>query len=120
MRRWLADLACTGVALLLVGVALRAQTPAPAAGRPPDAGALVPTMLLAAEPPAPGHEGEMDLGRALESAGWRRDALGSYVLRRGSGTPRRVVACTLDQPTFVVGEITDDGYLRLHDPADPR
>ncbi|HKV52013.1 MAG TPA: M20/M25/M40 family metallo-hydrolase, partial [Gemmatimonadaceae bacterium] len=49
--------------------------------------------------------------------GWQRDALGNLVLRRGSGSPRRVVACALDEPGFVVSGITADGYLRLHDPA---
>ncbi|HET7458376.1 MAG TPA: hypothetical protein VFJ74_12070 [Gemmatimonadaceae bacterium] len=101
----------------LTRAAAQTRPAAPTAG---DAGALVPTVLLMTAPPAPGRESEWDLGRGLLAAGWRRDPLGSFVLRRGSGTPRRVVACALDQPTFVVGEITDDGYIRLHDPADPR
>ena len=36
-------------------------------------------------------------------------------LRKGSGSPRRVVACGLDRPGFAVTEITDDGYLRLRE-----
>lgn len=47
--------------------------------------------------------------------GWRRDALGNLILRQGSGSPRRVVACALDRPGFAVTEITDDGYLRLRE-----
>ena len=47
--------------------------------------------------------------------GWKRDALGNLVLRKGSGGPRRVVACALDRPGFAVTEITDDGYLRLRE-----
>jgi len=47
--------------------------------------------------------------------GWRRDALGNLILRKGSGSPRRVVACGLDRPEFAVTEITDDGYLRLRE-----
>lgn len=47
--------------------------------------------------------------------GWRRDALGSLILRKGSGSPRRVVACGLDRPGFAVTEITEDGYLRLRE-----
>jgi putative aminopeptidase FrvX len=47
--------------------------------------------------------------------GWQRDALGNLVLRKGSGSPRRVVACALDRPGFAVTEITDDGYLRLRE-----
>jgi putative aminopeptidase FrvX len=47
--------------------------------------------------------------------GWKRDVLGNLILRKGSGSPRRVVACGLDRPGFAVTEITDDGYLRLRE-----
>ena len=47
--------------------------------------------------------------------GWKRDQLGNLILRKGSGSPRRVVACGLDRPGFAVSEITDDGYLRLRE-----
>src|SRR6185436_14653420 len=47
--------------------------------------------------------------------GWQRDALGNLILRKGSGSPRRVVACALDRPGFAVTEITDEGYLRLRE-----
>ena len=50
-----------------------------------------------------------------EMPGWKRDVLGNLVLRKGSGSPRRVVACGLDRPGFAVTEITDDGYLRLRE-----
>src|SRR4051812_11547652 len=52
---------------------------------------------------------------SLRRAGWSRDALGNLILRKGSGSPRRVVACALDRPAFAVTEITDDGYLRLRE-----
>ena len=41
--------------------------------------------------------------------------LGNLILRKGSGSPRRVIACSLDRPAFAVTEITDDGYLRLRE-----
>jgi putative aminopeptidase FrvX len=47
--------------------------------------------------------------------GWKRDNLGNLILRKGSGSPRRVIACALDRPGFAVTEITDDGYLRLRE-----
>lgn len=47
--------------------------------------------------------------------GWKRDQLGNLILRKGSGSPRRVIACGLDRPGFAVTEITDDGYLRLRE-----
>jgi putative aminopeptidase FrvX len=47
--------------------------------------------------------------------GWKRDEPGNLILRKGSGSPRRVIACALDRPGFAVTEITDDGYLRLRE-----
>src|SRR5215213_445386 len=47
--------------------------------------------------------------------GWKRDALGNLGLRKGSGSPRRVIACALDRSGLAVTEITDDGYLRLRE-----
>ncbi|HEU4794499.1 MAG TPA: hypothetical protein VFT02_02650, partial [Pyrinomonadaceae bacterium] len=47
--------------------------------------------------------------------GWRSDALGNLMLKQGSGSPRRVVACGLDHAGFAVTEITETGYLRLRE-----
>src|SRR5689334_9456160 len=58
--------------------------------------------------------GREEIGTRL-FAGWKRDALGNLILRKGSGSPRRVVACGIDRPAFAVTEITDDGYLRLRE-----
>lgn len=60
-------------------------------------------------------------GRSLQATqaiarslpGWRRDSIGNLILRRGSGRPRRVVACGLDEAGYAVSAITDDGYLRV-------
>lgn len=46
---------------------------------------------------------------------WKRDQLGNLILRKGSGNPRRVVACGIDRPGFAVTEITDEGYLRMRE-----
>jgi len=43
----------------------------------------------------------------------RTDADGDVILSLGSGAPRRLIACPLDEPGYVVGAITPDGYLRL-------
>ncbi len=40
-----------------------------------------------------------------------RDSLGDVVLTVGSGEPRRLVACALGEPGFIVSGIQDDGYL---------
>ncbi|HEY8411177.1 MAG TPA: M28 family peptidase, partial [Pyrinomonadaceae bacterium] len=51
---------------------------------------------------------------------WRRDALGNLILRKGSGSPRRVIACGLDRPGFAVTEVTDNGFLRLREAGSMR
>jgi putative aminopeptidase FrvX len=45
--------------------------------------------------------------------GSSRDRAGNAVLVMGSGAPRRLVACPLDEPGWVVGGVTADGYLTL-------
>jgi putative aminopeptidase FrvX len=55
-----------------------------------------------------------------ELPGWTRDAMGNLVMRRGSGSPRRVVACPLDQASYVVSAIMPNGYLRLHGAGNAR
>jgi putative aminopeptidase FrvX len=55
------------------------------------------------------------LGRGLPA---RSDALGNLTVTFGSGRPRRLVACPLGEPGFVVSHIDGDGYLRLA-AADP-
>ena len=45
--------------------------------------------------------------------GAKHDRLGNVILTLGSGTPKRLLYCGLDEPGYVVGNITDDGFLRL-------
>ncbi len=59
----------------------------------------------------PGSEARASTNKLF--AGWTVDAWGNYSKRAGSGWPRRVVACALDQSGYVVSQITDEGYLRL-------
>ncbi len=45
--------------------------------------------------------------------GAERDRAGSVVAVLGSGSPRRLVACPMDEWGYVVGGIRDDGWLTL-------
>ena len=45
--------------------------------------------------------------------GSTRDRIGNVVLTLGRGTPKRLISCSLDEVGYVVGNITDDGYLLL-------
>jgi putative aminopeptidase FrvX len=93
------------------------------------AGTVAPDSALAAQSAVPlqrwisswqelvaptGHEERAIVALLGVLKGWQRDAVGNLMLRRGSGTPRRVIACALDRPGFAVTQITDDGYLRVH------
>lgn len=45
--------------------------------------------------------------------GATRDRAGNVVLVRGSGAPRRLAACPMDETGYVVGRVRPDGYLTL-------
>ena len=45
--------------------------------------------------------------------GSRRDRAGNVLTTLGSGTPRRLVACPMDEPGWIVGGVRADGYLTL-------
>jgi putative aminopeptidase len=117
IRRWLVRLATSAFAAVVCGSAASARAQS-SAGEATDSGpvpltrALLPWLTLDAPP---GHEARgAAIIRDFEPA-WRPDGVGNLILTAGSGAPRRVVACGLDLgPAFVVSEITDAGYLRLH------
>lgn len=74
------------------------------------------TPVLA--PPGSEPEAYAALSRTL-GAGWSVDRFGNLVKRVGSGSPRRVVACGLDFSSYVVSQVTDDGYLRVRRTGTP-
>jgi putative aminopeptidase len=51
---------------------------------------------------------------AATGGSWRADALGNLIARKGSGEPKRVLACAIDRPGYAVTQITVNGMLRLH------
>jgi putative aminopeptidase FrvX len=92
------------------GAALPTATAAPAG----DPGRQLEAFLRVAavagrEQPAAAFIREQ-LGRDLPV---RSDALGDVTVTFGSGGPRRLVACALGEPGFVVSRIDGEGYLRL-------
>lgn len=62
----------------------------------------------------PGEESRITDAIVAADNRWRRDDLGNLIMVVGAGRPRRLVACGLDHVGFIVSEITDQGYLRLH------
>nr|MBC7611918.1 M28 family peptidase [Pseudopedobacter sp.] len=44
---------------------------------------------------------------------FKEDRLGNLVLTLGSGAPKRLFTVPLDEPGYVISNITDEGYLRI-------
>jgi len=68
-----------------------------------------------ATPAIPGYESELvgKIRTKLSALKPATDNLGDVVITIGSGAPRRLIIAPIDEPGFVVSQITDDGYLRV-------
>ncbi len=101
------------LARLLLLVALGAAAPLPPRPAPPSLSAELDGLLRTIA--VSGREGwAMRYVRArLGALPVRTDALGDLTLTVGSGMPRRLLACPMDEAGYVVSGIQDDGYLRL-------
>ena len=90
--------------IALPGAPLRAQA---APGAPP------PAERLAAMTAPSGLEQRLIDSLLVMLPAARRDRAGNAVVRLGSGSPKRLVACPVDEPGWVVGGVRDDGWLTL-------
>ena len=70
---------------------------------------------VASVPAVTGHEQALSkaLLEALKEFHPQTDNLGNVWVTFGSGAPRRLIATPIDEPGYVVSEITADGYLRV-------
>jgi len=82
--------------------------------------ALSLLAAVAAPPPASGQSeatGLPDLATRLAAmtavTGYEKDRAGNGVIVLGSGARRRLLACPVSEPGFVVGRVRDDGWLTL-------
>lgn len=68
---------------------------------------------LVETPAVSGYEGQLSGRIRSELAAFQpqTDNLGDVVITIGSGSPNRLIVAPIDEPGFVVSEITDDGYL---------
>jgi putative aminopeptidase FrvX len=114
--RWAAEVRLALAAVMAIGVpaVLGAQD---TTATPPYSHAVATWIALIA---TPGYE-RLATDRILSAQPeWTRDAVGNLIRQTGSGTPRRVVACGIDESGYAVSEITDDGYLRVHGAGNER
>lgn len=70
-------------------------------------------IRLAAMTAVSGYERAMADSLLVLLPGSERDRVGNVVLTLGSGEPKLLIACPMDEPGFVVGGIRPDGYLTI-------
>jgi putative aminopeptidase FrvX len=61
-----------------------------------------------------GHEYHATDPLRAQRAGWQKGRLGNLIKIVGEGDRSTLVACLLDAPSFSISQITEEGYLRLH------
>jgi putative aminopeptidase FrvX len=109
--RWAAERAALAVAAAITALLPRAIHAQDTSQVGPYSKAIATWISLIA---TPGYE-KLATERILSATrGWERDRIGNLVKRVGDGSPRRVLACGIDETGYAVSEITDDGYLRVH------
>lgn len=54
-----------------------------------------------------------EIAHRLASLGPKTDELGNVWVTVGSGSPQRLIVAPVDEPGYVVSEITEDGYMRV-------
>ena len=112
--RWAADRRRLAVALLVPALSGILNDPLSAQDTTsvgPYVSAVATWIALEA---SPGSERLATLRIQSAVPGFTGDRMGNLIKRVGEGSPRRVVACGLDESGYVVSGITDDGYLRVH------
>jgi putative aminopeptidase FrvX len=106
--------AVAGLLALTLTCALRVRAQSEGGSRV--AGDVLSDLREFCETPAiSGYEQELGTKIAKElSAFWpQTDNIGDVTITIGSGAPNRLIVAALDEPGFVVSDVTDDGYLRL-------
>jgi putative aminopeptidase FrvX len=98
-------------ALALAIALLGALAPHPAAAQASRVDALA--FRFASMTAVTGLEQAMTDSLVTLLPGSTRDRAGNVVLALGQGTPKRLLACPLDEVGYVVGNITPEGYLLL-------
>ena len=73
------------------------------------------TQTFLTTPAVSGYEQELtkQIREALKDWSPKTDNLGNVYVTLGSGAPHRMIVTPMDEPGYVVSEITADGYLRV-------
>jgi putative aminopeptidase len=112
-RESLALLAACGVSVLL---ACALHTRAQSQNEPAVGSAMFADLReFCGTPAISGYEQELSakISRKLAALSPQTDNIGDVTITIGSGSPRRLIVAALDEPGFVVSDVTEQGYLRL-------
>ncbi|HLJ42182.1 MAG TPA: hypothetical protein VKT50_11905, partial [Candidatus Acidoferrales bacterium] len=93
-----------------------AQTPNDSNGTSKVAGSVTQDMKEFVETPAiPGYEADLaaKIRARLKALSPTTDNLGDVIVTLGSGGPKRLLVAPMDEPGYVVSNITEDGYIQL-------
>jgi putative aminopeptidase FrvX len=92
----------------------------PTAGQSPKpvgahGGLPYPLEELVNTPAVSGYENQLadEIRSSVKELHPATDNLGDVIVTLGSGTPHRLIVASIDEPGFVVSEITPNGYLRV-------
>lgn len=101
--------------VLLISILLLSPLGAIAAGKGVPGNLLSDMQQLVQTPAVPGYEQELSRAMAQRLGAYspKLDGLGDVVITLGSGSPNRLLVAPLDEPGYVVSDITAQGYLRL-------
>src|SRR5579872_7386452 len=101
--------------ILLVAIFVVSPLTAMAADKGVPGNLLSDMQQLVQTPAVPGYEQELSRAIAQQLAAYspKLDSLGDVVITLGSGSPNRLLVAPIDEPGYVVSDITEQGYLRL-------
>lgn len=107
----------TSVALVTIAALFVSICPARAQQSAANSADNVASKLarLVATPAVSGYERPLSEQLAKDLASFHpvTDNIGDIIITLGSGSPHRLIVASIDEPGFVVSEITPDGYLRM-------
>ena len=114
MNRKPLAIAVAAIAFLALTCALRAPAQSESASRV-KGNMLADLREFATTPAISGYEQELSarISKELSPFSPQTDNIGDITITIGSGSPHRLIVAPLDEPGFVVSDITEDGYLRL-------
>jgi putative aminopeptidase FrvX len=107
-------IAAAAIALILAGASPLSRAQSSPANRI-DGSLMQDLRDFVATPAVSGYERDLSkqIAARLKPLAPQIDNLGDVIVTFGSGSPHRLIVAPLDEPGFVVSDITTDGYLRV-------